>query len=211
MNWREIDIPKYFYLNYFCKSIIRQGKGKIIPYKNAVIDLSKTSKIYVENGSLEIGVNKLNGSKTETYLRLRSGAVWKAKDRCEISYGSTIEILKEAVLESGYFTMNSFSTMIAGKHITLGEDVMIARKVVIFDSDFHAIEYDNEKVECSIPVRIGNHVWIAANSMILKGVEVGEGSVISANTLVTKNVKEEVLVANKTELTVLKEKVKWSR
>lgn len=211
MNWKEIDVIKYLYLNYFCKNVIRQGNGKIIPYKNVVIDLAETSKIYIGNGSLELGVNKLKGSKTETYIRLRTGAVWKAKDCCEISYGSTIEVLKEAVLESGYFTMNSFSTIIAGKYIELGNDVMIARKVIIFDSDFHAIEYGKESIECSKPVKIGNSVWIAANSMILKGVEVGDGSVISANTLVTKNVKEEVLVANKTELTVLKEKIKWSR
>lgn len=211
MNWREIDVIKYFYLNYFCKNIIRQGNGKIIPYKNAIIDLAETSKIYIENGSIEIGVNKLKGSKTETFIRLRDGAVWKAKECCEISYGSSIEILKQAVLESGYFTMNSFSTIIAGKYIELGNDVMIARKVIIFDSDFHAIEYDKESIECSKSVKIGNHVWIAANSMILKGVEVGDESVISANTLVAKNVKEKALVGNKKELSVLKENVKWSR
>lgn len=66
---------------------------------------------------------------------------------------------------------------------------MIARNVIIFDSDFHAIQYGEEKEEYSKPVKIGNHVWIAAKSMILKGVEIEEGSVISANTVVTKKLK----------------------
>lgn len=75
-------------------------QGKVIPYKNAIIDLAKVSKIYIENGNLEVGGSKLRGLKTETYIRLRAGALWKEKDYCEISYGFTIEILKEAVLES---------------------------------------------------------------------------------------------------------------
>lgn len=211
MNWKEIDVIKYLYLNYFCKNVIRQGNGKIIPYKNVVIDLAETSKIYIGNGSLELGVNKLKGSKTETYIRLRTGAVWKAKDCCEISYGSTIEVLKEAVLESGCFTMNSFSTIIAGKYIELGNDVMIARKVIIFDSDFHAIQCGEENVEYSKPVKIGNHVWIGANSMVLKGVEIEDGSVISANTQVVQDVGKEVLVGNKKKLDTIKENIKWMR
>lgn len=211
MSWREIDIKKYFYLNYFCKNIIRQGTGKIMPYKNTLIDLAKTSKIYIKDGNLEIGVNKLKGSRAETYIRLREGAVWKAQDYCEISYGSTIEILKEASLESQYFTMNSFSTIVVGESVTIEKDVMIARNVIIFDSDFHAVQYGEEKVEHSKPVKIGNHVWIAANSMILKGVEIEEGSVISANTVVTKNVKGNILIGNKRDLSIFKENVKWSR
>lgn len=211
MSWREIDIKKYFYLNYFCKNIIRQGTGKIMPYKNTLIDLAKTSKIYIKDGNLEIGVNKIKGSRTETYIRLREGAVWNAQDRCEISYGSTIEVLKEALLESQYFTMNSFSTIVAGKSITFGNDVMIARKVIIFDSDFHAIQCGEENVEYSKPVKIGNHVWIGANSMVLKGVEIEDGSVISANTQVVQDVGKEVLVGNKKKLDTIKENIKWMR
>lgn len=211
MSWREIDIIKYFYLNYFCKNIIRQGTGKIMPYKNTLIDLAKTSKIYIKDGNLEIGVNKLKGSRAETYIRLREGAVWKAQDHCEISYGSTIEILKKASLESQYFTMNSFSTIVVGESVTIENDVMIARNVIIFDSDFHAIQYGEEKEEYSKPVKIENHVWIAANSMILKGVEIEEGSVISANTVVTKKVKGNILIGNKRDLSIFKENVKWSR
>lgn len=60
-------------------------------------------------------------------------------------------------------------------------------------------------------MKIENHVWIAANSMILKGVEIEEGSVISANTVVTKKVKGNILIGNKRDLSIFKENVKWSR
>lgn len=114
-------------------------------------------------------------------------------------------------LESKYFTMNSFSILVSAKKIILGEDVMIARNAVVFDSDFHVIKYDENQVEYSETVSIGDHVWIGANAMILKGVMIGKGSMIAANTVVTKNVEQGVMVGNEKKLCVLKENVRWRR
>lgn len=208
---KSIQILKYLYLNYFSKKIIRKGKGKIIPFRGAVINLEVNSRIYIKDGNLEIGVNKLKGSKAETYVRLRQGSVWKANNGCAISYGSTIEILHDGRLQSEYFTMNSFSTLIAKKDIELGNDVMIARNVVIFDSDFHPVRYEGRNSECSEKVKIGNHVWIGANAIILKGVDIGDNSMVSANTLVAKTVMPDTLVGNQGKLIILKRGIHWNR
>ena len=63
--------------------------------------------------------------------------------------------------------MNSFSILVSAKKIILGEDVMIARNAVVFDSDFHVIKYDENQAEHSETVSIGDHVWIGANANIL--------------------------------------------
>lgn len=206
--FKEIQIGRYLYLNYFCKSVEHQGKGKIIPYKNAIIDIDRKAKITIGDKNIYIGTNKLKGSKTETYLRIREGAVWSAESGCNISYGSTIEILQNAVLDSGYFTMNSFSVLIAAQEINLGEDVMIGRNVIVYDSDFHSLE---KAVPSSKPVHIGNHVWIATNAMVLKGVTIGDGAVIAAGTLVTSNVTERSITAEERKSVVLKDNVDWKR
>lgn len=207
-RFRQVSILRYLYLNYFCQNVQRCGKGKIIPYKRAVIDLEPGAKIVIGEGNVEIGANKLRGSKAETYIRLRSGALWDVRRGCLISYGATVEILQNAVLESGFFSMNSFSVLIAAQKITIGQDVMIGRNVVIYDSDFHRID---ENTSVSEPVSIQDHVWIASNAMVLKGTEVGSGAVIAANTLVTKDISDRVLVAEKRHLTVLGENVDWQR
>lgn len=207
-RFRQVSILRYLYLNYFCKNVQRCGKGKIIPYKRAVIDLEPGTKIVIGEGNVEIGANKLRGSKAETYIRLRSGALWDVRQGCLISYGATIEILQNAVLESGFFSMNSFSVLVAAQKITIGQDVMIGRNVVIYDSDFHKID---ENGSVSEQVSIQDHVWIASNAMVLKGTEVGSGAVIAANTLVTKDISDRVLVAEKRHLTVLGENVDWQR
>lgn len=208
LAFREIDLVQYFYLNYCSKAVRRNGSGKIIPYKHAVIDLEPGSKIVLGNGNVQIGTNKLRGSKTETYLRVRAGATWKAAEGCSISYGATLEVLQHAVLTSGYFTMNSFSVIIAAENISLGHDVMIARNVVIYDSDFHAVD-KNKPI--SSPVTIGDHVWIATNATVLKGVSIGKGAMIAANTVVTENVADETMVAGRQECVTLKETVHWTR
>lgn len=205
---KKINIFSFLYLNYFCKNVQRCGKGKIIPYKRAIIDLEPGAKIVIGEGNVEIGANKLRGSKAETYIRLRSGALWNVHGGCLISYGATVEILQNAVLESGFFSMNSFSVLIAAQKITIGQDVMIGRNVVIYDSDFHRID---ENTSVSEQVSIQDHVWIASNAMVLKGTEVGSGSVIAANTLVTKDISDRVVVAEKRSLAVLGENVDWQR
>ena len=127
----------------------------------------------------------------------------------KIAYGTTIEVLSGGSLETGFFTMNSGSVLIAAKRGQLGNDVMIARNVVIYDSDFHALGAESDV--SAAPVVIGDHVWIATNAMILNGVSIGAGSVIAANTLVSRSVKEQALVGQKIEEVVLREHVEWRR
>ena len=72
VNPRGISWVKYVYYNYMCKSVIREGKSKIIPYKNAIINIDKTARIYVRGRNIEIGINKLRKSKAETHVDRKS-------------------------------------------------------------------------------------------------------------------------------------------
>ena len=44
------------------------------------------------------------------------------------------------------------------------------------------------------PINIGNNVWTGMNSLILKGVSIGENSIIAAHSVVTKDVPDNVIV-----------------
>lgn len=208
---REIDIFKYIYYNYFCTKVIRKGKGKLIPYKNSIINLEKNSKLIIYDGNLEVGTGKLKGSKTETFLRLRENSKWICMAYVQLSYGSTIELLLNSKFETKYFTMNSFSTIIVGNYISIGDDVMIARNVVIFDSDFHKIKYRNKDPKVNGTVHIGNHVWIGVNSTVLKNVEIGDNSMIAACTLINKNVEGNTIIGSINKQKVLNSDFLWER
>ena len=73
----------------------------------------------------------------------------------------------------------------------------MAKDVVIRTTDGHVIynRYDRKRINAASDVIIGDHVWIADRSVILKGVRIGNSSVIALGSIVTKNVPSNVIVA----------------
>ena len=207
-RFTDIDILQYIHLNYISGNVIHEGKGKIIPFRGAHVELGENSRLILHDDSLEIGLNKVKGSRTETLVRLRKNSSWDVKGYCGLSYGTTIEINANAVLDSMYFTANSHSVIVANEKITIGNDVMLGRNVVIYDSDFHTL---NSKKKNSEPVVIGNHVWVATNAMILRGVHVENGSVIAAGSVIVDSVPEKTVVASETKQIILSDKAEWKR
>lgn len=181
----KIRFFRYIYLNYLCKNVIRTDRSRIIPYRGAVLALEPGSRLYVGGGDVELGCDRLKGSGAETLVRLRKNAVWSSEGGCRISYGSTVEVLPGGLLDSRFFTMNSGSVIAAAKKIHLGQDVMIGRGVVIYDSDYHTIRDPRGRVtNPDAPVTVGEHVWLGTNVTVLKGTTIGGGSMVAAGTVV---------------------------
>lgn len=79
----------------------------------------------------------------------------------------------------------------AAKGVTIGRQVMIGAGVKIYDTDFHPVDFTarmENKPPKKAAVTIENGAFIGAHSIILKGVTIGEKSVIGAGSLVTGNV-----------------------
>ncbi|MBO5397365.1 MAG: acyltransferase [Clostridia bacterium] len=125
-----------------------------------------------------------------------------------IGAGSDIRIFKggNLTLNSGY--TNACVQIICADKIVIGEDVAIARDVIIRDTDAHEILGKNH---CKTkPIVIGNHVWIGTRAIIMKGVTIGDGAVIAAGAIVTKDVPANTIVAG-VPATVIRENVEWKK
>ena len=72
---------------------------------------------------------------------------------------------------------------------------MIASDVVITDSDWHGIYDRTDYVAKTLPVNIAKNVWIGERSIILKGSEIGENSIIGAGSVVSGKVPANVVYA----------------
>lgn len=79
----------------------------------------------------------------------------------------------------------------AAQSIHIGNNVLIGSGAIISDSDAHPID-PQERLRGgggkSCPICIGDNVFIGARAIILKGVTIGEGSVIGAGAVVAKDI-----------------------
>ena len=87
-------------------------------------------------------------------------------------------------------TIGYHNFIFASEGIEIGEDCLIAPFVYIVDSN-HSILKDrliNQQPNETAAIRIADGVWVASNVTILKGVQIGEGAVIAANSVVNTDV-----------------------
>ena len=121
-------------------------------------------------------------------------------DRVYVGANSWIQALADGPSNAVAIRIGS-GTSIAGacvisavRSVTLEDDVLIARNVYISD---HIHKYDdtseailNQGVDKIAPVLIKRGVWLGQNVVVCPGVTIGQGSVIGANAVVTRDIAE---------------------
>ena len=98
----------------------------------------------------------------------------------------------------------SASQIIANIGIEIGEDALIGAGCLLCDSDMHEIPLGSGKHIALAPIRIGARAFIGARCIILKGVTVGEGAVIGAGSVVTRDVAPWVVATGNPAMEVRK-------
>lgn len=95
--------------------------------------------------------------------------------------------------------------------ITVGEDCMFSNTIIVCTSDSHPI-YNEEGVRINNPkdVVIGDHVWIAPNSVIMKGAVIESGCIVGSHSMINKNIPANSCVVGMPGK-VVKEGVTWTR
>lgn len=102
------------------------------------------------------------------------------------------------VIEIGDNTRLNGAGLMAASGITIGCNCLLG-SVVILDTDFHSIHPDRRTnphaQACCASITIGSNVWLAGQTAVLKGVTIGENSVVGFRGVVTSNVPPNVTVA----------------
>ena len=107
--------------------------------------------------------------------------------RCD--YGYNIEIGEN-------FYSNYNLIILDCAKVLIGDNVMIGPNVSIYTAG-HPVHYEirNQGYEYTVPVSIGNNVWIGGNAVINPGVSIGDNSVIGSGSVVTKDIPGNVIAA----------------
>ncbi len=155
-------------------------------------------------GEIWLGQSWIGLTPEPTHLAIQQGGQLNLNGRFDVFSGGTIGIQSGATLTLGSGFANRNSWISCACEITIGEQVFIADQVIIRDWDGHTIVGRDNKA----PIRIGNHVWIGMRSIILKGVTIGDGAVVAAGAVVTKDVPAGVVVAGN-PARIVKEGIEW--
>ncbi len=78
--------------------------------------------------------------------------------------------------------------------IAIGDDCLIGHNCTICTVN-HSKDPEQRGDMTCVPVQIGNKVWVGANVTILPGVSIGDGAIIAAGAVVTKDVEPNTIVA----------------
>ena len=148
-----------------------------------------------KNKSLKCG----HGCSITTGVRLRATDGGTAKLGAFVSIDRYADIAVkygELIVGAGSY-IGQFSVICVRERITIGSNCLIAEHVTIRDQD-HIFGPDlmtSQAGFVTAPVEIGDNVWIGAKVTVLKGIKIGKNSVIGCNSVVTRDVAPNTIVA----------------
>ena len=130
-------------------------------------------------------------------LQIAKGAEIRFGRLSWIGDGTKIRV-HEGVVEIGAKTVfGQECTISAYKHVRIGEQCVIADRAMFIDFDHGVVEVERPirvqgiyKRECIV----GSNVWIGYGACILRGVRVGDNSIVGTNSVVTKDVPANTVV-----------------
>ena len=206
MRFRELTKTRLMASLKLAKNAKSGGVLPIRIYRGAEVNVDKCGRLNIVSGKLKVG-KTFGGCKCDfARISIAKNAILTVSGGYSVYSRTEIWINENAILNlsSGY--MNSDCRIVCSERIDIGEGTFIGNGVVIRDDDQHTMCVEGEQK--AQPITIGKHVWIGQNAMILKGVNIGDGAVIAAGAVVTKDVPAGCLAAG-VPAKVIKKDVIW--
>lgn len=172
----------------------------------------KSIMIFVETGSSHLFENFnlriTNPIKNKKYLKIGEGSILN----CDIIFET-----EKGSVEVGNNSYIGNTTIICRSSVIFGDNIFVAWGGYFYDHDSHSLDYKERRKDISNqlkdyragrnfienknwdvvnskPIKICNDAWIGMNCLILKGVTIGEGAIVGAGSVVTKDVEPWTIV-----------------
>ncbi|RWK60432.1 MAG: acyltransferase [Mesorhizobium sp.] len=140
------------------------------------------------------------GQRPPAALTVGEGSIFQA---------TIISDRENSIISVGNNTFVGNSRLVCAEEISIGNNVLISWGCTIVDHNSHSTDWTKRETDVREwhfnrkdwshvkigKVRISDNAWIGFNSIILKGVTIGEGAIVGAGSVVTKNVEPFTIVA----------------
>jgi len=142
------------------------------------LHLEGAPPLIIGNGRIEVGDD----------VHIGSPCTWDVGPHAELIIGDRVSLNYRGVIS-------------VAKGVRIGDDTLIAGDVAIFDNATHPVSPTRRLARTTVkaaevaPIVIGRNVWIGIHCIIMRGVTIGDNSVVAAGSVVTKSVPSNTLVA----------------
>lgn len=185
----------------------KKGRGLVLVYAGGRITCrSKGCLVCEEDSKLIINQNIVSRRDRVSTIRIDDGGEMRVCGRFSLYYDCDIVVFPGGSLSLGSGYINSGLKLRCANRVEIGDGVALATDLTLLDSDHHSV--NGEPVR-SAPIIIKDHVWIGTRVTILKGVTIGEGSIVAAGSVVTRDVPPHSLAMG-VPAKVVKTDVYWS-
>jgi len=99
-----------------------------------------------------------------------------------------------------------------GGRVIIGEDCMFSHNIQLWQTDTHPIfnRKTKNRINKGRNITIGDHVWLGANTTLLGGAEIGNGSIIGMNSVTSSKIPANAIAAGN-PARIIRENVIWSK
>ena len=202
---------RIFYRKIF--SIIH-GKNNTISYETAllssvIIDIrGDGNTIEIQEGCILNNVTfRIRGNGHKVLINRgchfkRGGNIWLEDSHCSLIIG-----------ENSTFVDVHLAVTEPDSQIVIGQDCMFAYDIDVRTGDSHSIisKESNERINYAENITIGNHVWIAAHSTLLKGSVIPDESVVATGSIVTEKYNTTGIIIGGNPARRLRDGITWTR
>ena len=157
----------------------------IVLGRNSRLHVARGARLRVKRGGLlAIGLSPIGSAGASVELRPR--ATLEIDGFVQLMRGARIEINWDGHATVGAGTyFNERALLDCGERVVIGADCAIGRDTAIMDTDVHRIV--TEDGTRTNPVSLGSRCWLGHRATVLKGVTLGDGCVVAAGAIVTRD------------------------
>lgn len=185
----------------------RKFNGIVVVAPKTKVFINKTAQINLHGNTLCLNLCWNGKQNQPATFCFGNNAKFNVYGYYRAYSGTYIAVEDNAELKIGSGFINCNAKIYCFNKITIGDNVRISEEVILRDSDNHEILYDGYTK--TAPIVIGDNVWIGMRAIILKGVTIGEGAIIAAGAVVTKDVPPHTLVGGVPARIIKQNVVNW--
>jgi len=190
----------------------------IISYHIKTKGLSRKNFIFEDCNSLKSASIRIGFDGSGTIYRDSKKGMINIEGDGKIIIKGIIGLSQAVIIEACYGTIvfgknfrcnTSCIIYCKESEVTFGDDVVLGWHVTVKNGDGHYVIEDGVTKPRCAPIHIGNHVWLCSYSDILKGVTIGDNSVVAYRSLVVKGTDEASVLYGGAPAKIIRKNINW--